>query len=305
MAARRMQTWLAFSSTLSISRWHGDGRLACSVLGSNRAGGRKPRTRSHITCSAVQSTAANADNILRRSAHEQGLDHRQINSLLRLADLLLSENKRYNLTAIRTRDAVLLKHIVDALSLLPVMDMEKPENVIDVGTGGGFPGLVLAIARPNWHVTLLDSARKKTRFHGVVGSELQLENIASVWARAEEAGQNRAHREKYNVVVARSVAEMRVLCELCLPLVSVNGCFLAQKSVDESQCEILGAGTAIKILGGSLEAVSKAWPAERTEMLKGEEEDNREKSTIVIRKKSKTPSKYPRLPGVPKKTPLS
>lgn len=286
-------------------RWRGDVRITCSVLGSKAAGGRRPRARTLVGCAAVQSTAANADSILRRTAHQQGLDHRQITSLLRLGDLLLSENKRYNLTAIRTRDAVLLKHIVDALSLLPVMDIEEPEKVIDVGTGAGFPGIVLAIARPKWHVTLLDSARKKTRFHEVVRSELQLENVTSVWTRAEEAGQNKMHREKYNTVVARSVAEMRVLCELCLPLVSVNGCFLAQKSVDESQAEILEAGPAIKVLGGSLEAVSKAWPQEWTDMLMGEEDpDKREKYTIVTRKKSKTPSKYPRLPGVPKKTPL-
>lgn len=306
MASYRLHSWLAFSSSFSVPVRHGFVRSTCPTPCHKQTGGRRLRPIHHIRSCVAQRRSSTADDLLRQSAQEQGLDVHRMDKLLHLADLLLSENKRYNLTAIRDRDAVLVKHIVDALSLLPVIDDEEPETIIDVGTGAGLPGIVLAIARPAWHVTLLDSVRKKTTFHDLVRSELMLDNIQSVWARAEDAGQNQQHREKYDVVIARSVAEMRVLCELCLPLLSVNGCFLAQKSVDASQSEILEAGKAMKTMGGRLESVLTAWPKEWNEHIAEDnpDTDGREKCIVSIRKDTKTPPKFPRSPGVPKKAPI-
>lgn len=173
-----------------------------------------------------------------------------------------------------------------------------------MGSGAGFPGIVLAVARPHWHVTLLDSARKKTKFHDLVREQLLLQNIDSVWARAEEAGRNGMHREQYDIVIARSVAEMRVLSELCIPLVSLDGCFLAQKSVDDSSSEILHAKPAIRALGGRLETISIPEEWEDLEQYLQDESDRRKKSIVVIRKVLSTPAPFPRKPGVPRKFPL-
>ncbi|CDF41239.1 unnamed protein product [Chondrus crispus] len=254
-----------------------------------------PRRRVALRACVTQQSIAPALAVLRRAADSQRLDVARLNSLVRLADLLLSESKRYNLTAIRTRDTVLLKHIVDALSLLQVLDAEAAAapgalRVVDVGTGAGFPGLVLAIARPQWDVTLLEAARKKTRFHDIVERELALRNVTSVWGRAEEVGQSKMHRGRYDAVVARSLAEMRVCCELCVPLAKVGGVFFAQKSVGAGAEEIAAAKEAIRRLGGKLEDA--------------EEIDRRKKCIVAVRKVKATPRAFPRLPGVPKKTPL-
>lgn len=131
-----------------------------------------------------------------------------------------------------------------------------------------------------------------------------MQNIDSVWARAEEAGQHVNHREHYDSVVARSVAEMRMLSELCIPLVSLNGCFLAQKSVDRSQSEILRAKPAIKVLGGCLETISILDEWKDLVPQVQEDSDDREKSVVIVRKVALTPTQYPRKAGIPKKAPL-
>lgn len=242
---------------------------------------------------------------MRAVATRASLTPSQITALFRLTDLLLESNRQYNLTAIRTRDAVLAKHVADALTLLPLLDRESPSKIIDVGTGAGFPGFVLAIARPDAEVTLLDCARKKTKFHDVVLAELPLPNVRSVWARAEEAGRDDLHRERYGFAVARSVAEMRVLSELCVPLVGVGGVFVAQKSVEREQREVRGAEKAIKLLGGTLESVEPAWEdGVLTDAAESEDADGRRKSLVIVRKVSPTPRAYPRPPGAPKKHPL-
>ena len=249
---------------------------------------------------ALRSAEA-ALSTLHRTARPHGVDAGGVSTLLRLTDLLLSESKRYNLTAIRTCDAVVLKHVVDGLSLLGALDAEAAGNgaalrVMDVGSGAGFPGLVVAAARPRWEVTLLEAARKKTRFHEMAMRELGVRNVRSLWGRAEEVGRNRTHRERYDVATARAVAEMRVCCELCLPLVRVGGAFLAQKSVAKEMDEVRGARRAMEKLGGRLERVCDAGV--------GRDEDGRVRSVVVVRKTAGTGKAFPRLPGVPKKTPL-
>ncbi|CDF33311.1 unnamed protein product [Chondrus crispus] len=282
---------MAFAVSLPTRRARHVLRSACRA---------RPLRRVALRGCATQQNIAPAHAVLRRAAHSQGLDVARLNTLVRLTDLLLSESKRYNLTAIRTRDAVLLKHVVDALSLLPALDAEAAAAatgllVVDVGTGAGFPGLVLAIARPQWDVTLLEAARKKTRFHDLVERELALPNVSSVWGRAEEVGQSKMHRGRYDAVVARSLAEMRVCCELCVPLAKVGGALFAQKSVGAGAEEIAAAKEAIRRLGGKLESGQ----GEETEDV-----DGRKKCIVAVRKVKATPRAFPRLPGVPKKTPL-
>lgn len=257
-------------------------------------------TRSFVRSCTNAPKTTQAGHYLEKAAESGGLDSCQITTLLHLTDLLLEVNKQFNLTAIRTRDAVIQKHIIDGLSLLPFIDAENATRIIDVGTGAGFPGLVLAIARPHLQLTLLDSIRKKTRFHDLACEKLELTNVSSVWARAEEAGQDAMHREQYQVTVARSVAEMRVLSELCMPFVSIGGCLIAQKSVDASRAEIKAAKGAMRLVGGDLESVS----TDLVDMGQETDQDGREKAVIIVRKKRGTPRRYPRLSGTPKKTPL-
>lgn len=231
----------------------------------------------------------------------------QTDSLFTLTDLVLDARKSQNLTAIKTKDEIVQKLIVDALTLLPVLDDEKPSSVIDIGTGAGFPGLVLAIARPEYHITLLDSVRKKIDFTELAMNELALPNVSTVWGRAEDIGQDSEFRERFCIAVARSVAEMRVLAELSIPFVKCSGCFLAQKSVDEDQSEIKAAARSVNVCGGSIESIRDSWPLEwgdTPDYYKVGGNDERKKAIIVVRKKVASPRKYPRKAGVPKKLPL-
>ncbi|CDF40571.1 similar to methyltransferase GidB [Chondrus crispus] len=169
-----------------------------------RVAGESPKPVANVDSVLIENThlIAPALAVLRHAADSQRLDVARLNALVRLTDLLLSESKRYNLTAIPTRDAVLLKHVVDALSLPPALDAEAAAapgalRVVDIGTGAGFPGLVLAIARPQWDVTLLEAARKKTRFHDLVRRDLALPSVASVW---EEGGGRRVESDASGTV---------------------------------------------------------------------------------------------------------
>lgn len=261
----------------------------------------------NFSVSPTQSPSEVATSFLRNAALSNNLAQNHIESFLQLSELLIEENAKYNLTAIRKPDDVIRKHIVDALTLLPALDRESPRSLIDVGTGAGFPGLVLAIARPDMQFTLLDSVRKKTAFHDLVIKELGLLNIQSVWARAEDAGQDPRHREQFCVVLARSVAKMRVLAELTLPLARVDGCVVAQKSVDRDQTEIKSAANSFKLCGGVLESVESGWPDEWKDIEGNnglKDAEGISKAIVVVRKTSPTRQKYPRKPGVPKKTPL-
>lgn len=210
----------------------------------------------------------------------------------------------YNLTAIRKPDDIVQKHIIDALTLLPFLDKEDPKSIIDIGSGAGFPGLVLAIARPHWYITLLESVRKKTLFHLDVMERLPLTNVTSEWDRAESFARENGIRESFCIAVARSVAEMRVLAEFSLPLVKVGGCLVAQKSLDSERLEISAAERSIRTCGGSSAQVIP--PSLKPFKSYNEEEDERgrKKCLVVVRKVGPTPLTYPRRPGVPKQTPL-
>ena len=176
-------------------------------------------------------------------------------------------------------------------------ETEKVITVLDVGSGAGFPGIALAIARPFWRVTLLDSLQKRVDFLSQASALCGASNIDTLWSRAEDAGKvGSAHREQYDVVTARAVAELRTLSELCVPLVKVGGVFCAAKNSRGSiALEVEAASSAIEVLGGApfqIVEVQSTGP------------DGEKRTAVVSRKVGNTPVKYPRRAGTPNKKPL-
>ena len=207
-------------------------------------------------------------------------------------DLLIETNKVMNLTAITEPEEVAVKHIID--SLLAYDEKVFPGKLLaDVGTGAGFPGIPLKIYCPELKVVLLDSLAKRLKFLDNVIETLGLKDITCVHLRAEDAGQNKDHREKYDLVTARAVARLSVLSEYCLPLVKQGGYFIAMKGSKFVE-EIAEGRTAVGILGGEIISAEEV-------KLPGLDDG---RAIIRIRKIKKTPVKYPRKAGVPEKQPL-
>ena len=213
-----------------------------------------------------------------------------IPALCRYADLLAEKNRVMNLTAITEPEEIVSLHFLDSLSLLGIADFSG-KQVIDVGTGAGFPGLPLRIVQPEIRLTLLDAQGKRVDFLREVCSDLKLRDVLCVHARAEEFAA--AHREGYDLAVSRAVASLPLLLELCLPLVKVGGRFLAMKSTDTDE-ELASAGPAIALLGGTLAQVTDY-------IIPGTEITHR---AAVIQKIRPTPVKYPRAFAKIKKSPL-
>lgn len=216
----------------------------------------------------------------------------QLDQLARYADLLLDWNQRINLTALRSPEEVWVRHFWDSLTCLRAMRGTTMARVVDVGTGAGFPGLVLKIACPEMHLTLIESVRKKANFCAQAVRTLGLADVEIRVARAEEAGRLPEYREQFDWAVARAVAPMPVLAEYLLPLVRVGGKMLAQKGWDGAQ-EARQAEHALTVLGGGLERVIPV-------TLPGLQP----RTLIVAAKVRPTPDRYPRRPGIPAKRPL-
>jgi 16S rRNA (guanine527-N7)-methyltransferase len=232
--------------------------------------------------------------LLATGARELGVDLAadQLDRFARFAELLIDWNGRFNLTSIVEPRDIVIKHFLDSLSVLTVLP-PTAKYVIDVGTGAGLPGLAIKIARPDISLTLLEATRKKCNFLEALVTELDLGAVL-VWnARAEEAAHDPAHRESYDVAVARAVAEMPTLLEYVLPFVKVGGVAIAQKSKGGDR-EVQRAGAAIAILGGRLQPIV---PIE----LAGLDEP---RYLAVVEKIDRTPEKYPRRAGVPSKKPI-
>lgn len=209
--------------------------------------------------------------------------------LCRYGELLIEKNKVMNLTAITEPKDVATLHFLDCAALLTLTDF-KGRKVADIGTGAGFPGMVLKIVEPEMDITLLDSLNKRIDFLKEVCAELNVD-ADCVHGRAEEFAAE--HRESYDIVTSRAVANLRMLSELCLPLVKVGGYFLAMKSV-ESDGEIDEAKKAIATLGGRVEkCVDYAIPST----------DVRHR-LVFVQKVAETPKKYPRAFAKIKKSPL-
>jgi 16S rRNA (guanine527-N7)-methyltransferase len=218
---------------------------------------------------------------------------RQVESCKIYEQLLLEWNERINLTAIRSHDEIVTKHFIDSLYCLEVMTNPFPTSLIDIGTGAGFPGLVLKIAIPSLSLVLVDSVGKKTAFCQHVVNTLKLDNVTVIQARAEEAGQDPRFRERFDWAVARAVANLPILSEYLLPLVRVKGCMLAQKG-ESGPLETQQAAFAISKLGGRLRIVHPVTLPSVAE----------QRYLIVVEKKHTTPPEYPRKVGIPTKKPI-
>lgn len=219
------------------------------------------------------------------------LNENQIEQLCKYAELLVSWNEKINLTAITDDEGIATKHFLDSLTALQTGCVKG--KVIDVGTGAGFPGLVLKIAKPEIELTLLDSLNKRINFLNSACEELNIDGVECVHARAEDGGRGRQYRSGFDTVVSRAVANLTVLSEWCLPFLKQGGHFLALKGplADE---ELRDARRAITVLGGKVEDVFEA-EIPFTDL---------KHKIIIIKKVGQTPLKYPRKSGIATKTPI-
>lgn len=208
---------------------------------------------------------------------------------------LIEFNKKVNLTRITDKNEVYLKHFFDSITpLLEFSDLFKGEkSLCDVGAGAGFPSLPIKILCPDLSITIVDSLGKRLKFLDELVSDLSLDKVTLVHSRAEDAGQNKNLREKFDLVTGRAVARMSVLSEYCLPLAKVDGYLVALKG-PEAQDELAEAKNAIEVLGGSVKEVK--------ELTLPDTDD--ERTLIVVKKVKATPKKYPRQAGTPNRKPL-
>ncbi len=207
---------------------------------------------------------------------------------------LITWNEKVNLTRIIEPEEISVKHFLDSLSIYPLLaDFSPYFSLIDVGTGAGFPGLPLKIVLPHIRLTLLESTRKKTTFLQHIVDLLNLTDVTVVTARAEEAGRQPAHRQQYDVAVARAVAVLPTLAEYTLPLVKVGGIVIGQKGQNPTE-EVKSATNALGVLGGKVDQIL---PVDVPGL-------EAERHLIVIRKRKPTPKQYPRRSGLPAKKPI-
>lgn len=221
------------------------------------------------------------------------LNRAQLTALAHYERELKIWNERFNLTAIRNEEEIHTKHFLDSFSCLLAVRDTPPGRLIDVGTGAGFPGIVLKIASPGIHLTLVESVGKKADFCRHIVECLDLENVNIVQERAEVLGQLPEHREQYDLAVARAVASMPVLVEYLLPLVKVGGMMLAMKG-ENGPAETHSADRAIHILGGHLRQLMPV-------TLPGVAE---ERYLVLVDKVAATSPAYPRRVGIPSKRPI-
>lgn len=208
-------------------------------------------------------------------------------------DLLVSENEKYNLTAITEVKEVYVKHFLDSILLLSSEVNLSDKSMIDIGTGAGFPSLPLKIMAPNLKVTGLDSLNKRINFLEMVSQTLEFTQTKFVHGRAEDFGQDKHYRESYDFAVSRAVAELRLLLELVMPFVKVGGVFYAYKSL-KTKTELDDAKNALSLMKSNLVDIkSYDLPLEMGT-----------RDILVIQKMGKIDKKYPRKPGIPKKSPL-
>lgn len=235
-------------------------------------------------------------SILESALGELGIswNERQMEQLLQYYELLVEWNGFMNLTAITDFHEVCIKHFADSLSITKAMDCTAPMRVIDVGTGAGFPGIVLKIFYPNMNIVLLDSLGKRVKFLNEVISQLGLSDIEAIHGRAEDFAKPDSLRESFDLCVSRAVANLSTLSEYCLPYVKVGGHFVSYKSekvVEESQ----SAQKAIALLGGrEVSHVELTLPS-----------SDMYRCLVVMEKVSATPKKYPRKAGLPTKEPIA
>lgn len=237
----------------------------------------------------------NPKSLLLESAQALGisLSEVQTDQFMQYLSLLLEWNEKMNLTAITDPVEVVQKHFIDCISVLPHLDLQGGETMIDVGTGAGFPGVPLKIANPALQVTLLDALQKRLTFLDTLTQSLDLSDVTLVHSRAEDGGQNPDLREQFDLCVSRAVANLAVLLEYCLPFVKVGGKLAALKGPDAAQ-EIEQAQNALQILGGKVTAVIPI-TIPHTDL---------QHQLVLVEKIAPTPQRYPRKAGKISKKPL-
>ncbi len=257
---------------------------------------------------------------LSAAAYGINLNDRALERFDTYAEQLVAWNEKINLTAITEPDDIVMKHFVDSLVVLGKVALPKEASVLDVGTGAGFPGLVWKIARPDLNVTLMDSTAKKLDVIRNICEQLDFETddlapadeygiplygqdkgpVHIIHARAEEAGQNKEFRERFDIVTSRAVAQLQILSELCLPFVKVKGQFLAMKG-PEGHKEMTEALGAIRTLGGRVQEVLEY---ELVSAYEDADDTSALRSIVQVKKKKKTPYAFPRRGDRIKKVPL-
>lgn len=234
-------------------------------------------------------------DLLDRAAKDVGLEltEEKYDKFITYMRLLQEWNEKINLTAITEDEEIIKKHFIDSIKAFKREEFKASKNMIDVGTGAGFPGIPIAIMNSSIKVTLLDSLNKRINFLNKVIEDLHLKNIVTVHSRAEDGARNKLYREKFDLATSRAVANMSVLAEYCLPYVKIGGKFIALKGPSVSE-EIEDSRNAIQKLGGQLEGV-----------LPVEIEDSDLKHNLVVVKKIQACSKvYPRKAGTISKNPI-
>ncbi len=225
------------------------------------------------------------EKILKEGAAELSLflDGDKIDRFKAYSALLKEWNEKMNLTAVTDDDGISVKHFLDSILPLAHIDLKDGASVADIGTGAGFPGIPFKIVRSDISLTLIDSLNKRITFLNEVIKSLDLEDVQTFHGRAEDMGKTKDFRERFDMVVSRAVANLRVLSEYCLPFVKVGGSFVALKS-ENTQEEIKEAEEIIKALGGKIESVIEA-RLPKSDIVR---------NLIVIKKEKSTPIKYPR-----------
>lgn len=214
----------------------------------------------------------------------------QINQYCAFGDLLLEWNQKLNLTRIVEPEGVILKHFIDSMVLSKYI---HGVYVADLGTGAGFPGVPLKILRPELNIVLVDSLKKRLDFLDVVINTLGLTEIRTAHARAEDFGRDSRYRGHFDTICSRAVARLPILLEYALPVLKMNGLFLAAKGI-QAENEVADSEIAMKVLGGKFEGMDQYNLGESAE----------HRAIILIRKVKQTPAQYPRKAGTPSKKPI-
>ena len=219
------------------------------------------------------------------------VDGQKADQLMTYYCMLVEKNRVMNLTRITDFQDALIKHFADSLMIADHVDLDHVGTVLDLGSGAGFPGVPLRIMYPHLHLVMIDSVGKKMSFVQDVIDELQLTHTEARHVRAEDLARDRKHREQYDLVVSRAVANLSTLAEYCLPFVKTGGCFAAYKA-DNCEDEVAEAAAAIRKLGGEPADVRKY------------SFSGLGRAIVLVKKKSTTPALYPRKAGTPAKEPL-
>ena len=218
-------------------------------------------------------------------------DEEKYNKFIKYKDILKFWNNKINLTTIVEDEDIIKKHFIDCVKIFKFSQLRDISNVIDIGTGAGFPGIPMKIVNPKIKVVLLDSLNKRINFLNQVISDIELNDIKCIHGRAEDFSKDIGYREKFDAAVSRAVANLTVLSEFCIPYIKLGGYFVAMKgpSVED---EINESKKAVSILGGKIEDIIKI------------ENDDLNHNLVVIKKIKRTPNMYPRKAGIVSKKPL-